>query len=217
MKPKISGILAVALLLLAGAVIASNQGFFLLRSLDGGPDTASGTNVIGLPYNFDPSVVTAKDLFLDMAVITQVARHRKSDDGFDSYTFGGGTHPPEGWNLVKGEALFVQVAEDTEYALIGSHDPSFNVALVGSDNAGSLSGTNWISVPYHTTAVTARDLFLEIGGTILSIDRWRPSDNGFDSYSFGGGTFPPDGWNLVPGEGVRVRLTSDQNWQPAHF
>jgi hypothetical protein len=36
-------------------------------------------------------------------------QHRKVDDNFEVYTFGGGTLPPNGWTFVAGEGIIVKV------------------------------------------------------------------------------------------------------------
>ena len=91
------------------------------------------------------------------------------------------------------------------------------IQLIGSDNPQSATGSNYVGAPYNTTAVTARDLFVEIGGSIKKIERLNPVTDGFDSYTFGGGQFPPNGWDLLPGEGYNVVVERDQAWQPAHL
>ena len=117
-------VVGVALLVLAGGLMASNMGFKLnlpLIAAQGGV-SASGTNYVGLPYNQQVGIVTAKDLFQDVSLggeIQFINQHRKIDDGFEVYTFGGGTQPPDGPPLQAGEGLIIKVA--TDRALTPSH------------------------------------------------------------------------------------------------
>ncbi len=190
-----------------------------------GPGSFSGTNLIGLPYVPKPSLETARDLFLDIGssvggqiqVINQYRPNEGPSELFEYYSFGGGTLPPNGWDLVPGEALLVKVGAQGLHRLVGSHDSTYEVRLIGGASPESRQGLNFVAVPYHTTARTARDLFLEIGGSIQVINQHRKSDDQFEFYSFGGGTLPPNGWDLVPGEGYIVQVGQDQTWHPSHY
>jgi hypothetical protein len=214
-------IVAVGALVLAGGLVASNMGFKLnlpLVAASGGV-SLSGTNFIGLPYNQQVGQVTARDLFLDIATggaVQILNKHRKLDDQFEFYAFGGGSLPPNGWNLQAGEAYIAKVGANQNYIIVGSHNPGLALNLVGA-GAGSLSGSNFYVHPYHGVAVTARDLFLEIGGNIQIINQHRKLDDQFEFYAFGGGSLPPNGWNLKPGEGYIVKVGSNISLTPAHY
>jgi hypothetical protein len=41
--------------------------------------------------------------------------------------------------------------------------------------------------------------------------------DGFEVYTFGGGTIPPNGWNLQAGEGYIVKIGSDKDFVPQHY
>ena len=108
-------VVGVAMLVTAGAIVAGNMGFKLTIEMEAAGTapsaSTSGTNYIALPYRPKTGVDTARDLFLDIGTdrIQFLNQHRKIDDGFEVYTFGGGTIPPDGWNLKAGEALIVKV------------------------------------------------------------------------------------------------------------
>jgi len=205
--------LAIVLLLVAGGLVASEMGFKVRYQL------TAGKNYLALPYRPKPSLVTVRDLFEDIGTAQAqiINRHRKDTDAFDYYSFGGGSFPPNGWTLEPGEGLVVQVGDDHQYRLVGSHDSATAIDLVGADSAASVSGSNYIAVPYHTTAQSVRELFEEIGGSIQLINRYNRQTEGFDYYSFGGGSFPPNGWDLVPGEAYIVKVGQDQTWNPSHY
>lgn len=210
----------VAVLVLAGGLMASNMGFKLnLPLVATGGSSASGTNYIGLPYNQQVGMVTARDLFEDIAAggaVQTISQHRPIDDAFEIYTFGGGTIPPNGWNLVPGQAYIVKVGVDQNYIIVGSHNPGLTISLLGT-GAGSNSGTNYYTHPYHGVAANARELFLEVGGSVQTLSQHRKVDDAFEIYTYGGGTIPPNGWNLKPGEGYIVKVGSDQDIVPAHY
>jgi hypothetical protein len=214
-------VVGVAVLVLAGGLMASNMGFKLNLPLvaAAGGVSASGTNYIGVPYNQQVGLVTAKDLFLDIqkgGSVQFLNQHSKLTDGFEVYTFGGGTLPPDGWNLQAGEAYIAKVGTDQNYIIVGSHNPGLTISLVGA-GAGSASGTNYYVHPYHGVAATARDLFLEIGGDIQFLNQHSKLTDGFEVYTFGGGTLPPNGWNLQAGEGYIVKIGSDKDFVPQHY
>jgi hypothetical protein len=217
-----TSIVAVGLLVLAGGLMASNMGFKLnlpLKKSSPGV-SASGTNYISLPYNAQVGMLTAKDLFLDIQAGGEVQflnQHTKVDDSFAVYTFGGGTAPPNGWTLQAGEAYIAKVGADQNYIIVGSHNPGLTISLFGSSPGVSASGTNYYSHPYHGVAANAKELFLEIGGDVQFLNQHTKVDDSFAVYTFGGGTAPPNGWNLVPGEGYIVKIGSDQDFVPAHY
>jgi hypothetical protein len=216
-----TSIVAVGLLVMAGGLMASNMGFKLnlpLKAASVGV-SQSGTNYIALPYNQQVGMVTAKDLFLDIqagGAIQFLNQHQKINDQFAVYTFGGGTNPPNGWNLVPGEAYIAKVGANQNYIIVGSHNPGLTVSLIGS-GPNSASGTNYYAHPYHGVAANARELFLEIGGDIQFLNQHNKVNDQFAVYTFGGGTNPPNGWNLVPGEGYIVKIGSDKDFVPAHY
>jgi hypothetical protein len=213
-------VVGVALLVLAGGLMASNMGFKLnlpLAKALGGV-SASGTNYIGLPFNQQVGITTAKDLFADIALggtIQFLNQHRKIDDGFEVYTFGGGTIPPDGWAITPGEALIAKVGDDQNYIIVGSHNPGLTINLIAA-GPSSASGTNYYTHPYHGVAVDARALFVEIGA-VQFLTQHRKFDDGFEVYTFGGGTIPPNGWTLQPGEGYIVKVATDRALTPSHY
>jgi len=212
-------LLAVGVLVMAGGTAASNMGFKVVCELKGvGPQSNSGTSFIGLPYFPKEGIATARDLFVDIGgSIQAITRHNKSQDNWIVYTYGGGHVPPNGWSLVPGEGLIVKVGSDLSYTIIGSHDDSAVVNLTGYAPGISANGMNLVAVPYHTTAANARELFDEIGGSIQLISRHRKDDDAYDVYTYGGGSLPPDGWDLRRGESYFIKVGSNMSWHPLHY
>jgi hypothetical protein len=207
---------AVAAIVLAGGVMASNMGFKLnlplLASSVG--VSSSGTNYIALPYNQQVGLVNARDLFDDIPNVQQINRHVKSNDTFNVYGLTGTDLPPNGWNLAAGEAYIVKMGANANYIVVGSHNPGLNINLVGP---GPGSGTNYYSHPYHGVAANARDLFFEIGGPAQQINRHVKLNDTFNVYGLTGTDLPPNGWDLKPGEGYIVKVGANHGFVPAHY
>ena len=71
-------------------------------------------------------------------------------------------------------------------------------------------GRQWVSLPYNSTAATALDLMLEIGGGVItpvaSITRYEAVDNNFATYT-GRMTSPPN-FALTPGDSYLVLMNT---------
>ena len=128
-----------------------------------------------------------------------------------------------GWDLTAGEGYIAKIgaAEGGGTALAflvpGAHDTTTVIEFLGGEDPSSKSGTNYFAPPYHLVPGNARELFLEIGGEVQFLTQHRKIDDTFEVYTFGGGTIPPNGWNLVPGEGYIVKIGSDKDFVPAHY
>jgi hypothetical protein len=200
-------VVAIAAVVLAGGLMASNMGFKLNFLLNGSSSSNSGTNYVSLPYNTQVGINTAKDLFLDIGAAT-IQKHTRSTDQFQIYTFGAGD-----FSLNAGEAYIVGMGSaDLNYIIVGSHDPSAQVQLDGAGTNGSASGTNYYAHPYHAVSATAQDLFLEIGAATLQ--RHNRASDQFQIYTFGAPNF-----SLNPGDAYIVNLGAGQNilFTPAHY
>ena len=203
----------VAVLILAGGIVAPNMGFRIVHALkaaDGGVTSLSGVNTLGLPYTRKPGLATVANLWddlIDQGVdVLEIRRHDPVTDQMIVYTDGGADFP-----LEPGIGYMVQVGSNTDYVLMGSHSPGTVLNLQGP-GPGSLSGTNFIVMPYHSKAKTASDLFKEIGSPpVQNIQRYFPSVDLYGAYSAGSFDFP-----LLPGEAYRVTVSSSIEYVPAH-
>ena len=91
---------------------------------------------------------------------------------------------------------------------------NYPLAAVG---AGSNSGTNFFSAPYHTTSTTALDLMNDIGfASVQNIQRFLEATDGLETYTGRKGT-PAPNFNLVPGEAYFIRMGSTVSYTPSHF
>jgi hypothetical protein len=206
--------ITLAVVLVAGGLMASNMGFKLnypLKAGDLGVTSKSGTQTIALPYNRQVGIDTARDLFEDMAASGVVVQNIQRFDGATDATqlyFGG---QPD-FNLVAGEGYFVKVGNNKDYIVVGSHDPSLSLTLLPGSDPGSKSGTQMYGHPYHAVSSKASELFAELFPEIQNIQRFDRKTDATALY-FGG---QPD-FNLVPGEGYLVKVGSSKTFTPEHY
>jgi hypothetical protein len=213
---------AVAVVVLAGGLMASNMGFKLNLPLYGAGESVppsgtsvSGTNFVALPYNPQVGIVNARDLWNDLGADPNIliSRHIKANDQFNFY--GTSTDlPPNGWNLAAGEAYIVKVSTGQNYIVVGSHNPGLAINLVGP---GPGSGTNFYSHPYHGVAANPRDLWDELGSNPNTLISRHVKQS--DLFNFYGTStdIPPNGWTMSPGEGLIVKVGSNLTFTPAHY
>jgi hypothetical protein len=198
--------------------MASNMGFKLNYQLSGPGSSNSGTNTLALPYNQQTNLLDAKNLIDDInaaagsSVVVQVARFLKASDGTESYTGTSGTAFP----LTPGEGYTVQVSQDVNYIVVGSHAPTLGLVLDGP--ATSNSGTNSFAYPYHATAADAKDLIDDINAAagssvVVQVARFLKASDGTESYTGTSGTAFP----LFPGQSYTVQVSSTVTYIPSHY
>ena len=179
-------------------MIYSNMGFKISISLAAG----GANNWVALPY-FN-SYPNGASIFNNITNCTQVSRWDlgtaalQTYDGPRSYNF----------NTTAGEAYLVKVLTATNWVVVGSHNPSLQVSLVGA------GATNWVSIPYHTTAATVDKLWSQIPN-IGEISYWDPINHKYIVYT--GGIFDPK-FAIVPGRGYVIKIGgASSTWVPAHY
>jgi hypothetical protein len=135
-----------------------------------------------------------------------------------------------GWsgdfNLVTGEAIYLNIVANTTFTLQGSHDPSFVFDFLQHD--GSRGNIFWISLPNNGDYTDAVGIIADINS---SANPPLPADSGdlvsqagrftvtqqYEDYSYLGML----GWQGInytfqPGEGYYINLEADvTNWSPA--
>lgn len=202
-------VVLAAAVVLTGGLMASNMGFKLNRALLAGsdPGSNSGTQTLALPYNRQVGINTASDLFGDISGAQNIQGYDTASDGYVFYSFGS----PD-FALEAGKGLFVKVGANTNYIIVGSHDPSAVIQLE-SAGAASNSGTNFYAPPYHATASTATALFQELGAAnVQNIQGYNTAADGFVFYSFGSPNF-----NINPGEAYFVKMGTTLAYSPSHY
>jgi hypothetical protein len=202
-------LVTAAAVILAGGVLASNMGFKLNYPLRAGSGTSlSGNNMLALPYNRQVGIDTAKELFLDITATgaaQSVAKFLPATDTYQLYSYGS-----TDFGLTAGEGYLIKMQVDADYIVVGSHDPSAAIPL-NAGGGGSIAGNNLFAPPYHTTAATAKDLFLEIASA-QSVAKFLPATDTYQLYSYGSTDFP-----LTPGEAYLVKMQTSKNFTPAHY
>jgi len=194
MRTKVLLSVAAALMLIISLVaVGSNMGFKISIPLAAG----GANNWVSIPfYN---SYTNASGIFTDVTNCSQVSRWDNTI-GFQTWT-GRGTN----FNTTAGEAYLVKVSVANNWIVVGSHNPGLAVSL----SAGGDS--NWVSVPYHTTATNASTLFTQISNA-SQVSRWDNPTGLMQTWTGRGTNF-----NLAAGEGVLVKVSVANSWTPAHY
>ncbi len=195
---------ALVILLGAGSLFASNMGFKLVYQLHATAGS-TGTNWVSLPYYW--SGTTAADVCNDITGATEIGMYNESTDLFSTWTCGGKGTP---FSLTPGEAVIARAPDLTNWTLVGSHNPALAITLYAT--AGT-TGTNWVSVPYHTSATTAASICTEIP-TATEVGKYNESTDLFSTWTCGGKGTP---FSLTVGEGIIVRAPNLTTWTPAHY
>ena len=236
-KRRIIGIatVGVAVLALAGGLIASNMGFKLNYTLiaatqtlpagEGAATSLDGTNTLGLPDFRQSGLAKASDLRTDIGASfgPSITKFLRASNGTLTYT--GNRSGSVDFNLEAGVGYRVRVTGTTNasYIVVGSDDPATPVTLVAStqpvpEGGTSLDGTNDYAYAYHSTATTASALRTDIG-TVFgpSITKFLRGTNGTLTYT--GNRSGSVDFNLAPGESYRVRITgtTSANYLPSHY
>ncbi len=195
-------IVALAVVIATGGLVASNMGFklnyTLLDSTDAG--SQSGTQSIGLPYNRQVGIDTVSDLFVDIGTsmtscggascscVSNIQRYDTATDNNAPYACGLGD-----FALNPGEGLLVKINPGFggDYIVVGSHNPGLTINLISAQNAGSQSGTERYTHPYHAVAALASELMVELGGCTLvaNIQRYDSPTDQNAPYACGLGDF----------------------------
>lgn len=212
------GVLTVALavVLAAGTLLASNMGFKLNYPLTAtGAGSVSGTNTLALPDNRQAGINAASTLMNDIGLVNvnNVQRFLEATDGLQVYTGRKGSGPD--FALATGEGYFVRMNTTVNYIVVGSHDPAFANPL-NSTGAGSVSGTNFFSYPYHATATSASALINDIGlANVNNVQKFLKATDGLQVYTGRKGSGPD--FALAPGEAYFIRMNTTVNYNPSHY
>jgi hypothetical protein len=185
---------AVAVLAIGSAAIASNMGFKISIPL-----TAGYSNFVSLPYY--NSYTTDNSMFSDIPACTSVSRWNNATTAWQNYS-GGATSR---FNITAGEAYVVKVSTSGNWIVVGSHNPGLALTL-------TTGYSNFVSVPYHTTATNDNALFSQITGC-TSVSRWNNATTAWQNYS-GGAT---SRFNITAGEGYVIKVSGTTSWTPAHY
>jgi hypothetical protein len=195
-------VIAVAAVVAAGGLLASNMGFKLNYPLTAQAVSVSktGRQCLGLPYNRQVGIDTAQQLLTDTGAF--------SLEKFDPATDSNAPYPGTAFNLTSGEGYLVRVLSDSDYIAVGSHDPSLQIDFLAQSIGVSKTGRSRFAPPYHGVASNAQELLGEIGA--FSIEKFDPATDSNAPY-------PGTPFNVEPGNCYLVRVLSDTSYIPAHY
>jgi len=213
---KKSAILALGAVLVAGSALASNTGFKLNYPLQYG---AGGTNTNWLSFplfyfpngNVSATSQNALDICADLndfqagsPKVTSVVQWLGTTQAPRSQSCG---TTKLAFNITKGEAYAaVPAGANIVVNIVGSMDDTYapnkgGTARYNLQYAAGGTNTNWVSVPYHTTADNALDLCgqwnTQTGNKIGSVVQWLVTTQAPRSQSCGTTKLA---FNLTPGE-----------------
>ena len=194
-------------LLSSGAVFASNMGFKLVKPVSAAAVGKTGSNWVSIPYfnNF----TIASTVFADIPSCLQVSHYRTATDTYEDFTNSFGD--PD-FTVAKGEALLVKVSATGNWTIVGSHDNSFGVPLAVAPVGKT--GSNWISLPYHTNKATVSTLFAEIPSA-LQVSHYLTASDTYEDFT---NSFGDPAFAITIGEGLLVKVSAtSSSWVPAHY
>jgi hypothetical protein len=229
MRTKVLLGLAVAVMLVVSvATIGSNMGFKISIPLYANVSGHTGFNWVALPYyvSFTDGASVWNDLNAayggGQEGLIEVNQYQESNGTYKVYnadTFTDTFQITSGGSLISANALLIKVPSNSNWIVVGSHNPSLAVPLYAL-GAGH-TGLNWRAVPYHSTASTGATLWNQLntlagGGQegLLEINQYQESNGTYKVYN--ADTFT-DSFNLVPGQSLLVKVASPLNWTPAHY
>lgn len=211
-------IVALAVVVMAGGLLASNMGFKLnyplLQTTLG--NSKSGTSVLALPDNRQSGLNTSKNLMDDIgfANVGNVQKFIKSTDGLQTYT--GRKDSGADFSLVSGEGVYVKMNTTTNYIVVGSDNPTLAYTLNATQAGVSKSGTNLFAYNYHQTAATSKGLMDDIGfANVGNVQKFLKSSDGLQTYTGRKGSGAD--FSLTPGEAYYVKMNTTVNYTPSHY
>jgi hypothetical protein len=213
---------AVVIILAAGGVaVASNMGFKLNKPLVANTAT-SGQNWVAIPMNNPYGTIknfcTQTGLPSALATTATITAINPVNNLPTTVTCFAAVA-----QLLPNDCTGIRVSVPPSAGLgsiiiVGSHNPGKTCGIPANTAA---SGQFWFSVPYHTTAVTLKDLCNQIGmaSSLASTGqgtRINATNNLPDTRTCFSGT--STGLNLVLGEAIRLlNPTAIPSFTPAHY
>lgn len=214
----------LAIVLAGGVAVASNMGFKMNMALvvtSGGAPPATGANWVSIPYNNPYGTAGGfctqtglPSVFPNQAQITVVNPNTNGPTSANCGT------PAANSLAIGGNCLAFRIQGATVPAsiiVVGSHNPTQTCTVPAFT---ATTGEYWLSVPYHTTAVTIADLCAQ-GGLSSTFPNQavlttiNPTNNSVTNASCG--TPAAGAANLVLGRAVRIHEKAQKIFTPAHF
>lgn len=217
----------VAVAVVAGGLaLGSNMGFKFNAQVVAGVGTSPKfDNWIALPDNnpYNKANNVCQQLGLTSTGANSgrgvVSRLTASSGAFQNYTCG--TATIGAFALIQGEAIKIRNSATVNSIVVGSDNPNNTISIAAGVGV-SPKFDNWVSVPYHTTAVKASDLCADMGLTATGanagrgvVSRLTASSGAFQNYTCGTATI--GAFAVTVGEGIKVRNNAAKSWLASHF
>jgi hypothetical protein len=231
---------ALVVLVSGGIVMGSNMGFKFNMALDqaGALPAPQGDNIMSFPYLVPYADRECMCQSLNLPANTAVQQFGTLTGGFSFYSCGSSTCGSAAALDTTNAVWMTSAVMPGSAIVVGAHQPTATVQVFCQPYeltnplppAGPLeplpSGDNWISIPYHSTAVTNEDLCLEISPDMAVIINFNAPTGGFSTYPCG--SLNANNINLTKGLSVIARMDSSStlcttnpinfaNWVPSHF
>jgi hypothetical protein len=223
---------AAVAVIAGGLALGSNMGFKFNAQIHPGAlpsPLPEGDNWLSLPDNnpYSKANLVCQHLGLISTGVNTtrgvVSRLISSSGVFQNYTCG--TNTALAFAPVTGEALKVRNPATTPTPVngivVGSDNPNNTTSIVAAGGALP-KGDNWVSVPYHTTAIKANDLCSDMGLTTTGVNtargivsRLTASTGVIQNYTCGTNTALA--FTVTTGEAAKVRNPVAKSWLPSHF
>lgn len=203
-------VVGALMLVVGGSVIASNMGFKFVPNLN----LSAKSFAVSLPIN--NNYTNADSVFTDInasgCAAAKVEKVIPSSGASSRNTWVGFGTAAQNFTIAKGEGYIVEVNSScTNWVIVGSHDPVFQY------NFALANRSYLVSVPYHTTATVANDLFLSIPSA-SKVERIIPSNGASSRNTWVGFGTAAQNFSVAIGESYIVEVsTGGINWTPAHY
>lgn len=218
----LASVAIIAVAIVGTSLATSNSAFKLrvaLRATDGGVTSASGRQLLALPFHLEPGMTTAKDLMDDIgfASVSSISKYLAATDTMQTYT-GRKASPGANFVLTPGEGYVVRMATTLDYEIVGCHDDTIGITLRAPDGGvTSRSGRNLFSPPFNSTAGTAKDLMDDIGfASVGDVSRFVAATDTLQTYT-GRKASPGANFPILRGEAYYIRMNTTVNYTPSHY
>lgn len=207
MKLWVAGALLLAV---GGTVVASNMGFKFVPNLN----QAGIYFTLSLPYNQNYTNADAVYDDLNLACPQGVNAH-----AIDKIKVSAGGNTHDTWFGTTGTNFLLATGEGygvipsvscTTWVVVGSHNPAFVKNFLLPSNY------YFTSIPYHTTATVAHDLWTSIPN-VDNVDRIKPTAAGNQHETWFGTTGTNFPVKVGDAYGVVVKTPGNVSWTPSHY
>jgi hypothetical protein len=216
------------MLIAGGAAIASNAGFKMNKSIV--PQTATlgqnGHYWTALPY-FNP-YQNGLDFCQKTGLVTAgFSQHFLFKVGTSGIPLQSALSCSAAavFTLPDGEGIRITMLPGNpvqNIIIVGSHNAAKQITVPASQGLSASVGNFWLSIPYHTTAVTVRDLCVQAGMTLSGFNQGAvffvgPEVPSGVPNNLACGAAQTTTTNLVLGRAHRLRNPTQIQFNPAHF